>query len=427
MNKGGSNMKFITEPERKTPVLSEVDLLVCGGGVAGVAAAYSAAENGAKVLLIEKYPFLGGLATGALVITTPPLTNGINIEICKRLTEKNVYKKCRHSGEVTEAEELHAMDPEILKYELIRMLLDQKVDLLLHTYVVDTVMEGNRINGVIIETKSGRQAVLAKMVVDTTGDADIAVFSGAPFTSVKKPMTMMFNIIGADVKKILNKIGTWSNLKTYVQEAKEKDGFEFDLGIYPEYGAPGVHAEELVYDGELNIWSGMLNGMDGADPRDLTRAELITREHVMRLTAFLKDNIPGFEDARIEYTATQVGVRASRQILGRAIPTNEEVRKTIFEDTVVKPYAGRTIRLPYGSLLPRKIENLLVAGRCISADEAAMGQLRLIPVCTATGQAAGAAAAFSIQQGILPENLDVGILQEKLSEQGMDLGLDHLG
>jgi len=420
-------MKFITEPERKTPVLSEVDLLVCGGGVAGVAAAYSAAENGAKVLLIEKYPFLGGLATGALVITTPPLTNGINIEICKRLTEKNVYKKCRHSGEVTEAEELHAMDPEILKYELIRMLLDQKVDLLLHTYVVDTVMEGNRINGVIIETKSGRQAVLAKMVVDTTGDADIAVFSGAPFTSVKKPMTMMFNIIGADVKKILNKIGTWSNLKTYVQEAKEKDGFEFDLGIYPEYGAPGVHAEELVYDGELNIWSGMLNGMDGADPRDLTRAELITREHVMRLTAFLKDNIPGFEDARIEYTATQVGVRASRQILGRAIPTNEEVRKTIFEDTVVKPYAGRTIRLPYGSLLPRKIENLLVAGRCISADEAAMGQLRLIPVCTATGQAAGAAAAFSIQQGILPENLDVGILQEKLSEQGMDLGLDHLG
>ena len=420
-------MKFITEPERKTPVLSEVDLLVCGGGVAGVAAAYSAAKNGAKVLLIEKYPFLGGLATAALVITTPPLTNGINIEICKRLTEKNVYKKCRHSGEVTEAEELHAMDPEILKYELIRMLLDQKVELLLHTYVVDTILEGNRISGVIIETKSGRQAVLAKMVVDTTGDADIAVFSGAPFTSVKKPMTMMFNLIGADVKKILDKIGNWSNLKTYVQEAKERDGFEFDLGIYPEYGAPGIHAEELVYDGELNIWSGMLNGMDGADPRDLTRAELITREHVMRLTAFLKDNIPGFEDARIEYTATQVGVRASRQIVGKATPTNEEVRETIFKDTVVKPYARRTIRLPYGSLLPRKIENLLVAGRCISADEAAMGQLRLIPVCTATGQTAGAAAAFSIQQGVLPENLDVGFLQEKLAEQGMDLGLDNVG
>ena len=420
-------MKFITEPERKTPVLSEVDLLVCGGGVAGVSAAYSAAQNGAKVLLLEKYPFLGGLATAALVITTPPLTNGINIEICKRLTEKNVYKKCRHSGEVTEAEELHAMDPEILKYELIRMLLDQKVELLLHTYVVDTILEGNRISGVIIETKSGRQAVLAKMVVDTTGDADIAVFSGAPFTSVKKPMTMMFNLIGADVKKILDKIGNWSNLKTYVQEAKERDGFEFDLGIYPEYGAPGIHAEELVYDGELNIWSGMLNGMDGADPRDLTRAELITREHVMRLTAFLKDNIPGFENARIEYTATQVGVRASRQIVGKATPTNEEVRETIFKDTVVKPYARRTIRLPYGSLLPRKIENLLVAGRCISADEAAMGQLRLIPVCTATGQTAGAAAAFSIQQGVLPENLDVGFLQEKLAEQGMDLGLDNVG
>jgi monoamine oxidase len=417
-------MKFITEPERKTPVLSEVDLLVCGGGVAGVAAAYSAAQNGAKVLLLEKYPFLGGLATGALVITTPPLTNGINLEICRRLTEQSVYKKCRHSGEVTEAEELHAMDPEILKYELIRMLREQKVELLLHTYVVDAIMDGNRINGVIIETKSGREAVLAKMVIDTTGDADIAVFSGAPFTSVKKPMTMMYNIIGADVKKILNKIGNWSNLKTYVQAAKERDGFEFDLGIYPEYGAPGVHAEELVHEGELNIWSGMLNGMDGANPRDLTRAELITREHVMRLTAFFKDNIPGFEDARIEYTATQVGVRASRQIVGKATPTNEAVRETVFEDTVVKPYARRTIRLPYGSLLPRKIENLLVAGRCISADEAAMGQLRLIPVCTATGQAAGTAAALSMQQGILPEDIDIGFLQEKLAEQGMDLGLE---
>lgn len=418
-------MKYITEPERKTPVLSEVDLLVCGGGVAGVAAAYSAARNGAHVLLLEKYPFLGGLVTAALVITTPPLTNGINIELCRRLTQKNVYKRCRHSGEATESEELHAMDPEILKYELIQMLLDQKVDLLLHTYVVDTIMEGNRIKGVIIETKAGRQAILTKMIVDTTGDADIAVFSGAPFITVKKPMTMMFNIIGADVKKILNKIGNWSNLKKYIQEAKDRDGFKFDLGIYPEYGAPGVHAEELVYDGELNVWSGMLNGMNGADPHDLTQAELITREHVMRLTAFLKDNIPGFENARIEYTATQVGVRASRQIIGKATPTSEEVRKAIFKDTVVKPYAKRTLRLPYGSLLPQKIENLLVAGRCISAEEEIMGQLRLIPVCTATGQVAGTAAAFAIQEGISPENVDVRFLQEKLAEQDMDLGLEQ--
>ena len=264
-----------------------------------------------------------------------------------------------------------------------------------------------------------------KLIIDATGDADIAVFSGAPFMTVKKPMTMMFNIIGADVKKILNKIGNWSNLKKYIQEAKDRDGFKFELGIYPEYGAPGVHAEELVYDGELNVWSGMLNGMNGADPQDLTQAELITREHVMRLTAFLKDTIPGFENARIEYTATQVGVRASRQIIGKATPTSEEVRNTIFKDTVVKPYAKRTLRLPYGSLLPQKIENLLVAGRCISAEEEIMGQLRLIPVCTATGQVAGTAAAFAIQEGIQPESLEVGFLQEKLAEQDMDLGLDH--
>ena len=173
-------MKFITEPERKTPVLSEVDLLVCGGGVAGVAAAYSAARNGAHVLLLEKYPFLGGLATGALVITTPPLTNGINLELCQRLTQKNVYKRCRHSGEATESDELHAMDPEILKYEFIRMLLDQHVALLLHTYVVAAIMEGNRIGGVIIETKAGRQAILSKMVVDATGGCRYCRFFGSP-------------------------------------------------------------------------------------------------------------------------------------------------------------------------------------------------------------------------------------------------------
>ena len=236
---------------------------------------------------------------------------------------------------------------------------------------------------------------------------------------------MMFNIIGADVRKILDKIGTWSNLKRYVQAAKDKDGLKFDLGIYPEYGGPGVHAEELVYEGELNVWSGMLNGMDGANPHDLTQAELITREHVMRLTAFLKDNIPGFENARIEYTATQVGVRASRQIVGKASPTNAQVRNSIFKDTVVKPYAGRTIRLPYGSLLPQHVDNLIVAGRCISAAEDIMGQLRLIPVCTATGQTAGTAAAFALQQDVLPEKLDVQFLQNKLAEQGMDLGLDQ--
>jgi hypothetical protein len=416
-------MEWITEPKRRTQVIADVDLLVCGGGFAGFAAAMSAAQMGANVLLVEKYGFLGGCVTAALVITTPPLNNGINLEIADRLKTKGVYVPCRHSGPDTEWLEMRSIDPEIVKYEFVRMLRERGVGILLHTYIVGAIMEGDVVKGVFIEHKSGRQAIFAKMVVDGTGDADVAAFSNAPFREVKKPMTMMYNMVGVDVEKALNKIGNWSNLKTFVKEAMDKGELPFDLGIYPDFGAPGVHAEELVYSGEINVWSGMLNGMSGIDPWDLTQAEITTREHVMRLTKFLKSNIPGFEHSRIECTATQVGVRASRQIIGEASPTINQVNSYKFDDTVAKPYARSEMRLPYGSILPQEVDNLLVAGRCISAEEEALGMLRLWPVCSITGQAAGTAAGLALKEKTTPRNLDVSLLQKSLEEQGMDLGL----
>jgi ribulose 1,5-bisphosphate synthetase/thiazole synthase len=416
-------MEWITEPKRKTHIVADVDLLVCGGGIAGVAAAICAARCGVKVMLLEKYGFLGGLVTTSLVITTPPLNNGINLEFGNRLKEKTVYTPCLHSDELTKPLELHAIDPEILKYELFCMLNEADVEILLHTYIAGNIMEGNTVRGIIMESKAGRQAVKAKMVVDATGDADIAAFAGAPFSQVKKPMTMMFNMVGVDVDKALNALGNWGGIRKLVKEGVDKGELEFDLGLYPEFGAPGVYAEELVYKDEINVWSGNLMGMNGVDPKDLTQAEIITREHAMRMAAFLKRNAPGFEKARIEYTSTQVGVRATRQIVGEAVPTEDEVHGRKFEDTVVKPYARNQMRLPIGSLLPQKVENLLVAGRCISAAEEAMGRLRLIPVCAATGQAAGTAAAMALKQGIAPRGLDPAMLQNDLMNQGMDLGL----
>jgi ribulose 1,5-bisphosphate synthetase/thiazole synthase len=414
-------MHWITEPERQIPVVAEVDLLVCGGGFAGVAAAVCAAQNDLKVLLLEKYGFLGGLVTAALVITTPPLDNGINLEIAERLTEKAVYAPCRSSGEEVKGLELHAIDPEIVKYEFTRMLQERGIEILLHTYIVDIIMEGATVKGVITESKAGRQAILAKMVVDTTGDADLAAFAGAPFRVARKPMTMMFNMVGVNVEEVLKEFGNWSGIKKVVKEAMDKGELPFDLGVHPEFGSPGVYAEKLVYDDELNIWSGNLLDMNGLDPKDLTKGEIITREHVMRLATFLKKNVPGFEKSRIEYTATQMGVRATRQIIGEASPSMEEVQKKKFNDTVVKPYARWEMRLPYGCLLPRKVENLLVAGRCISADEEAMGQLRLIPVCSATGQAAGVAASLALDEDVTPRELNISLLQRTLAEQGMDL------
>ncbi|MBW1961164.1 MAG: FAD-dependent oxidoreductase [Deltaproteobacteria bacterium] len=416
-------MEWISEPERKTPVVAEVDVLVCGGGIAGVAAAVCAARQGVDVMLLEKYGFLGGLVTTSLVITTPPLNNGINLEFERRLKEKSVYAPCRHSDEITKPLHLHAIDPEILKYELVNMLRESGVDILLHTYIVSTIKEDNRLNGIIMENKAGRQAVWARMVVDATGDADVAALAGAPFRLVKKPMTMMFNMVGVDVARAMNAMGNWGGIRKLVKEGIERKELEFDLGIYPEFGAPGVYAEQLVYKDEVNVWSGNLMGMNGVDPRDLTQAEITTREHAMRMAIFLKNKVPGFENARIEYTSTQVGVRATRQIIGEASPTMDEVKNIRFEDTVAKPYARNEMRLPYGSILPQNVENLLAAGRCISADEEAMGQLRLIPVCSATGQAAGTAAALSLKKGVAPRELDVLSLQEVLMEQGMELGL----
>jgi ribulose 1,5-bisphosphate synthetase/thiazole synthase len=413
-------MEWIKEPEKRIPVIANADVLVCGGGFAGVAAALSAARNGVKVMLLERYGFLGGLVTNALVITTPPLNNGINKEIYRRLKEKSVYALCENSGEEVE---LNAIDPEIVKYELFHMLQEQGVDFLLHTYIAGTVTEGNLIKGVIVENKAGRQAILAQIVVDATGDADVAAFSGAPFRLVRKPMTMMFNMVGVDVKRALEKLGKWGNLRDVVKEAIQKGEIPFDLGVFRNFGAPGVSAQKLVYDDELNVWSGNLLDMDGTNPKDLTRAEVITREHAMRLAIFLKKKLPGFEKSRIEYTATQVGVRATRQIVGEATPSMEEVRKRKFPDTVVKPYANAEMRLPFGSILPQKVENLLVAGRCISAEEEAMGQLRLIPVCSATGEAAGTAAALALQQETFPRRLDVSSIQKVLQRQGMELGL----
>lgn len=416
-------MSWIVEPERKIPVVAETGVLVCGGGFAGVAAAVCAARNGARVLMLERYGFLGGLVTGGLVITTPPLDNGINREIAERLRQRRVYAPLQKPGAEMIALKMHAIDPEVVKHELIQMLREVGVELLLHTLIVGSVVEQGALKGVLIENKAGRQAILATTTVDATGDAEVAAFSRAPFRVVRKPITMMFNMAGVDVDRVLSRVGNWSNLKTVVTEAVARGELKFELGTTLEWGTPGVHAECLIHPGEINVWSGNLRGVNALDPKQLTDAELITRDHVMRLVAYLQDHVPGFEGSWIELTSPILGVRATRQIVGGISPDMQQVRNTTFADTVAKPYAEDTIRLPYGSLLPQGVDNLLVAGRCISAEEEAMGQLRLIPVCSATGQAAGTAAALAVREGVAPGKLDISHVQKVLTDQGVDLGL----
>ncbi len=417
-------MQWITEAETRTPVVENTDVLVCGGGVAGVAAATCAARNGAKVMLIERYGFLGGLATAGLVITLGPMNNGINNEIRKTLESSKSYLKCSNLGEATETATLIAVDPEILKYELMGMLLRQNVKLLLHTYIVRTIVENGSCQGVIVENKAGRAAILARTTVDATGDGDVAASAGAPYETAEDllPVTLMFNMAEVDIDRVMSQIGNWGKLRRVVKEAVERGDLPFDLDLQPSGYAPGVFAANLCYPREINVWSGSLRGINGLDPAQLTRAEVITREHAMRLAAFLKANLAGFEDARIEYTATQVGVRETRRIVGEIMPSFNEVMTQRFSDTVAKPYADREMRVPYRSIVPKDVDNLFVVGRCISAKQDAMVQLRIIPVCFATGQAAGTAAALALKEGVSPRELNVALLQENLMAQGVDFG-----
>ena len=174
-------MDQVTEEKRTIPVYGEVEVVVCGGGVAGVAAATCAARCGASVLLLERYGYLGGLATGGLVITVPPLDNVISTEVRRRLQEARTYQECANLGDDPAVEGLIAVDPEILKYELLTLLLDSGAGLLLHTAVVGSLCDGDRVTGVIVENKAGRSAIRAGLVIDTTGDGDLAAAAGAAF------------------------------------------------------------------------------------------------------------------------------------------------------------------------------------------------------------------------------------------------------
>ena len=418
-------MEHITEPSRETPVIARVDVLVCGGGSAGVAAAVSAARMGAKVMLLERYGSLGGLATGGLVITVPPLDNGINLELRDELVRADVYHEGEDLGDDPSVDGLISVDPELLKHRFMAMLLQAGADVLLHTYIVQAVHGDGVARGVIIENKGGRAAILAGTIVDASGDGDVAASAGACFAMADEPLpvTLMANMAGVDTQRVIEELGNWGALRRIVEEGIAAGELDFDLEVHTKYYAPGVFAAGLCHPGEINLWPGSMFGVNGLDPVQLTRAEIVTRDHLMRLVAFLRRKLPGFEHAWLEYSANQIGVRETRRIIGGCSPTLDEALAGNCADPVARPYANRRMRISYGSLVPADLDGVLVAGRCMSAEQDAMVQLRLIPVCLATGQAAGTAAAMAADAGIRPRVVDVARLQAELIGQSVDLGI----
>lgn len=437
---------WIDEPSRSIPILARVDVLVCGAGAAGVAASVSAARNGAQVLAVERDSTLGGTGPRSFVTEYHQafFTGGIMSEVIQRLRAAGGADPDLEDGVFAVP-----FDPEILKFVLWEMFEESGARLLPDSWVTDAIVEDGRVKGVVIENKAGRQAILADVVVDCTGDADVAARAGAPLQEYNhpQPMVMLFQIGGVDYAKSQDRSGR-SDL---VKAAKADGRLPGDLYLdnFSNFGiAPSTREAGMGY-----IYAVRVLRKDPYDADDLTDAEVQARCGVRAFMPFLR-SVPGFEGAWLIKAAPMIGVRDSRRILGDYTLTREDILGGVFHPTdIFKRYhrmpdtmgfvrhpsdgseASAAFReqlaqakmvtsvfgVPYGCLLPQGLHNLLVAGKTISMSYEAHSRCRQIPDCMAFGQAAGTAAALASRAGITPRDVDIEELQHLLIAQGQNL------
>jgi hypothetical protein len=439
----------IREPERDIKVCREADVVVVGGGPAGFAAAVAAARNGADTVLLERYGHLGGLASGGLVMIIMPMSDGTTEQqiagICQEIIDRldsvgaaihppkdelgssdsKVLNKWRRYafGVVDGKVRMSAtVDPEILKCVLNDMVEEAGVKLFLHSWGAGTIMDKNRVKGVIFESKSGRQAILGKIVVDSTGDGDIFASAGAPFDTRmslerrSSKLAMTFRISGIDPGKYYT-----------FREAKP----EAYSSLIKDLEAQGGFSHFIRTTRDETLWvNNAVGGLNPLEVTDLTWLEVDGRKRMLTTHRFLQKYVPGFENSFIMDTASQLGVRSSRRLIGEHILTEKEIYSgLVFPDTIaVCPDIGHTCspehphwHVPYRSLIASQVENVLAAGRCFSADIVANDVLAPIQFCIAMGQAAGTAAALTIKQGVTLKTLDYQTLRSSLQSQGVPL------
>lgn len=434
----------------------EADVVVVGGGPAGINAALASGRMGAKTILIERYGFLGGMSTAALVYPWMTFHTEKGEQVIKGIAQEIVERLQERGGSPGHLRDtvgfVHTVTPyhpEIYKLLAVEMLKEAGVKLLVHSFVDEAVVEGDRIRAIQITTKSGRYEIRGNIFVDASGDADVAYLSGAPTYQGREsdgrtqPMTMKFRMRGVDLEQV--KAYMLAHPEDFYHKTPFAKLSEIPLtgvqGFYTQWKASGVpinRDQVLFFTGpekdEVLINCTRVQGLDGTDVEDLTEAEEIGRRQVLMMSEFLKSKIAGFSGASISAVGTQIGIRETRRIAGAYSLTIEDVvqgRK--FADVIARsgypvdihdPSGKGVIAadiegdgaydIPYRCLLPERIENLLAAGRCISTTHEALATTRLTPSCMATGQAAGTAAAIAHLDRTIPRKIDVSKLQLEL-------------
>lgn len=443
------------------PDTLQSDVVVIGGGPAGLCAAVAAARGGAKVILVEKNAFCGGMATAGMVAPfmtcydsggDKMLIRGIFEELVERLIavggaihpskveSKTAFTSYIDKGHV----HVTPFKAESLKIVADEMLTEAGVKILYHTQLVDAEAEGDRVTRIIVAMKEGLASIRAKAFIDCSGDGDLAAMAGAEYTVGNKegkmqPATMFFTVGGVDVSKVDADIAeNWDNfyrkdginyrsLHWWVAKAKENGDWPLDrvsIGLF-----------RGVEEDEFSINTSRVMNIDGTKSESLTEGEIAGRQQVRIIFNFLKKYVPGFENSRLILSGSTLGIRETRHIKGiRTLCVDDVLGCVVPEDSIMlaansvdvhgkygpksNEYitipAGKCYGIPYGTMIPPAFSNLAVAGRSISADCESAGAIRVMPPCMGIGQAAGTAVAMAVLEGTDLRKLDVNALREKL-------------
>jgi hypothetical protein len=455
-------------PGSHVPVLDEVDVLVVGGGMAGIMASLAAARKGARTALVERYGFLGGMATNAMVgpfagtrhrYGGGRIVGGIAWEFIQRLVKHDGALLDTYDYPLPESEKPDKsrsavpakgdipFDPEVVKWTADQMIGEAGVLPYYHRFASGVVAENNRIKAVILESKSGRAAITARILIDATGDADIAYLAGVPWQMGRtedkavQPMTLMFRMGGVDTEAFDDI--TYPYISPRIRKLAQEWVNENKL---PVFGGPWTFWGSTIRRGEVMVNMVRLWG-DATDPEVLTRNEITGRDHIQQFVRFLKENISEFKNSFLIDSGPQIGIRETRRIEGEYQLTEVDILENRrFPDSIA--LGGHVIdihsptksynqvrklvdyyRIPYRCLLPKKISNLLVAGRPISATHEAHASLRVMGTGMATGQAAGIAAGLCIEKNGDPRDVPAVEIQKVLEawaapfEQGIHDGV----